>query len=237
MARVEVLVPRKRKKKQDRGVDHAGHTLSEVPETLEPPRIEAPSESSTPSVSRLALESSNGLVDRGGVEYPNTTTTSASRKKTKKDNEPAHGRRRSRKVKRGKAKEKSPARHHVRDGQIVTVSSEPEPGPESPTTPSASQPEEADSPARTPHHKGQENRAMKTPLSSLPKNLYHASSRRVTSSPTKEDVWNTISRGTGIWPELPRVFSQWDVQVTFLTSPSPGLSQRFSCCCRPVYPM
>lgn len=177
------------------------------------------------------------LLTVRGVEYPSTTTTSASRKKTKKDNKPSHGRRRSRKVKRGKAKEKSSARHHVRDGQIVTVSSEPEPGPESPATPSASQPEEADSPARTPHHKGQENRATKTPLSSSPKNSYHASSRRVTSSPTKEDVWNTISRGTGIWPELPRVFSQWDVQVTFLTSPSPGLSQRFSCCCRPVYPM
>ncbi|KAF8137266.1 hypothetical protein EV363DRAFT_655923 [Boletus edulis] len=38
------------------------------------------------------------------------------------------------------------------------------------------------------------------------------SARLVKSSPSKEDVLNAISRSGGTWPELPSVFSNWDIQ-------------------------
>ena len=158
---------------------------------------------STPGVSWLAPEcsTSNGLVD-GTTE--NADMDRASELPRKRPKRRGGERARSRRDKRRKALQatpKPPVTYHVRNGQIVTLASEPEPESQAPATPSASQPEEdARTPTRMRHREGQENRAMKTPLS---------------SPGAKEDAWSVISKRGGTWPEPPSTFSHWDVQVCF----------------------
>lgn len=143
-----------------------------------------------------------------------------------------HARVRPKKRKRAlNAKPKSFVNHHIRNGQIVAVDPDQELTPEPRSqvqalvVPSAPEPsvraEEADQDSRTVsricHRKGRDNQAVKAPLSS-PAKPSHSSPRNaccVRSSPTKEEVWNTISQTGGVWPELPSAFSHWDVQVCF----------------------
>ncbi|KAF8547900.1 hypothetical protein OG21DRAFT_831128 [Imleria badia] len=111
MAPPAVPVPRKRKKKHSQGVDHAAHTVSQFRETSQPPRIETPA----PLAPECSTSTSNGFVD-SAREHPDT----ASRKKTKKESEPARGRGRPRKVKRGgKAKPKKRRRGRYEAAQRV----------------------------------------------------------------------------------------------------------------------
>ncbi|KAF8439020.1 hypothetical protein L210DRAFT_2240098 [Boletus edulis BED1] len=187
----DVPIPRKRKKRQSEGGEkgvHAARVVSEVSEKLQPPRI------------RMV-----------------TSDLPTPRRRTKKESE----RRQIKPQHAPNAKPKSSEKHHVRNGQIVAVASEPEPRSQVPATPSASQPEKANQDAQTPtrtrHRKRQGDRAIKVELSS-PGKLSQPSSRSarlVKSSPSKEDVLNAISRSGGTWPELPSVFSNWDIQVCF----------------------
>lgn len=191
-----------------------------------------------PIVPRPALESStsSGLVGNTGGRPDVTSCLTMSGKRMRKQSERGkeaseHAHVRPKKRKRAsKAKPNSLVKYHVRNGHIVALEPEPEPTPELqshvrvPVTPSVSEPsvrsEEAAQESRMAtqmcHRRGQENQAMKAPLSS-PAISRHPSPRSspcVKSSPTKEDMWNTmLSQGGGTWPKLPSMFSHWDAQV------------------------
>ena len=125
------------------------------------------------------------------------------------------------------AKQKSPSKYHVWNGQIVAVEmvSEPSPSPahDPPQAPdiSASQPtvsaeetsEELESLAQPRHRSRRENQAMIAPLSSPPGCSTSRSLRPARSSPRKGNLWDSFYQSGGTWPELPAAFSQWDIQV------------------------
>jgi hypothetical protein len=223
-------VPRKRTKRNRKGGKKEAHaigTASEVSTSAPPPRVgplmSTPS-TPMPTVSLFAPESSTstGLVDGARENADIVSDVHASRKRTRGPGSKGARVRRNRKSPLKKTTPKSPVTYHVRNGQIVTLASEPA----VPTIPPASQPEEeeagqdAQMPPRIRHREGQENQALKTPLSS-PANPSHPSprsARLVKSSPNtaKEDAWSVIAKRGGTWPELPSVFSHWDVQVCFL---------------------
>ena len=213
------------------GVRHEGLRVSA---NVPPSRI-APS-TPTPTVPQLAREnstSSGPAADAG--ECPDAPLYApVPRKRTKKPSEcgkEAHATRtahasirRKNKPKRA-PKAKSPVKYHIWNGQIVSVELQPEPEPTpapQSRTPAPQPPidtEEAAqalrSPARLRRRKGRENQAMKTSLSSPARHPNTRSPRFIKSSPTKEDVWNTLCQDGREWPEPPTMFSHWDIQVCF----------------------
>ena len=211
---VDAPVPRKRTRRHRRG-GKKEVPASEVSTSAPPPRIEAlmstPS-TPTPTVTLFIPEcsTSTGPVDSARENEDMASDVPVSRKRS---------RARTRRNQRRKATPKSPVTYHVRNGHLVTLASEPERS-QAPSIPSASQPEEDDQDAQMPprirHREGQE---AKTPLLS-PANPSHPSPRsaRLKPSPssTKEDAWTAIVKRGGTWPELPSLFSHWDVQVCVL---------------------
>ncbi|KAI9567594.1 hypothetical protein HD554DRAFT_2039595 [Boletus coccyginus] len=195
-------VPRKRAKRQSKGAGSASVPPSDVTAV-------APSLPPARSIS-------SGLADSAREHSDMASHLPASRKRTKKPTERGeYARARQVKPKRTqKSTRRLPTTYHVRNGQIVTLASEPESPSQAPATSSAPRLENMRTPDQVRHRKGQENQAIKTPLSS-PAKPSHSSPRIVrfvNSSPTKQDVWDAISRRARTWPELPSVFSHWDAQ-------------------------
>ena len=154
----------------------------------------APGRSTRDDAEARAEEPNSGLVDDSGL----------SRKRTRKESERGKPRARVRhkKPKQGASVPPTiPVSTNVQVDQIVGIAAV-ELEPRSPASEIRPE-EEADQDARmsTPIHQGEgrENWAMKSPL----------------SSPTEEDVWEAISKDGGMWPDLPSLFRQWDVQVGF----------------------
>ena len=226
---LDAPVPRKRTKKQSKGASSASVPPPRVTAVASAPSAPMPTASSVPP----ACSISGGLPDSAGEHSDLTSHLPASRKRTKKPTERSeYARVHQAKPKRTQGStERLSMTYHVRNGQIVTLASEPGPPSQVPATSSVSLPEEADQDTQTPdrirHRKGQENQAIKTPLSSPAKPSHPSprSVRFVNSSPTKQDAWDAISRRARTWPELPSVFSHWDAQVCF--------SRRFSTSSQP----